>query len=204
MTGLNSNQVASRRRGGVSSASYATEAVTDRRQVELSISVRTILLVLAAVALAWAVTSLADVLLVILGSMFSVAVLLPVVDAMERSGWRRGPAVAVLVLGLILVIGLVLLVLAQAINGAVNGFGDHLPEIVGKARASDLGSVINGGGDPLDPVRDHAGDIVDGVGTVSGGVADVGVSAFGAVALVFSVLFLRSSWPKARRITQTA
>jgi predicted PurR-regulated permease PerM len=88
------------------------------------------------------------------------------------------------------VIGFVLLVLAQAINGAVNGFGDHLPEIVGKARASDLGSVINGGGDPLDTVREHAGDIVDGVGKVSGGVADVGVSAFGAVALVFSMLFL--------------
>ena len=35
-------------------------------------------------------------------------------------------------------IGLVLLVLAQAINGAVNGFGDHLPEIVGKARVGDI------------------------------------------------------------------
>ena len=53
-----------------------------------------------------------------------------------------------------------------------------------------MGGVINGGGDPLDTLRAHAGDIVDGVGKVSGGVADVGVSAFGAVVLVFSVLFL--------------
>ena len=86
MTERNGNELASRRRGGVTSASYATEPDSGRRQVELSISVRTILLVLAAVALAWAVTSVADVLLVILVSMFSVAVLLPVVEAMERSG----------------------------------------------------------------------------------------------------------------------
>jgi putative heme transporter len=80
-------------------------------------------LVLAAVALAWAVRSVADVLLVILVSMSSVAVLLPVVDAMERSGWRRGLAVAVLVVGLVIVIGFVLVVLVQAINGTLDGFG---------------------------------------------------------------------------------
>src|SRR4030095_3101352 len=38
--------------------------------------------------------------------------------------------------------------------------------------------------------RDPATDSRRGVGTFSGGVADVGVSAFGAVTLVFSVIFL--------------
>jgi predicted PurR-regulated permease PerM len=41
-----------------------------------------------------------------------------------------------------------------------------------------------------DTLKAHAGDIARGVGKFSGGVANVGVSAFGAVALVFSVLFL--------------
>ena len=73
---------------------------TGRRKVEVSISIRTILLVAATVAVAWAVVSVADVLLVIFVSLFSVAVLLPVVTAMERRfGWSRGTCARALVLG---------------------------------------------------------------------------------------------------------
>jgi predicted PurR-regulated permease PerM len=39
-------------------------------------------------------------------------------------------------------------------------------------------------------LKRHSSDIVSGAGKVSGGVAHVGVSAFGAVTLVFSVVFL--------------
>ena len=61
---------------------------------------------------------------------------------------------------------------------------------MGNVRHSDLGTFVNGGSDPLDALRQHANDITRGVGKVSGGVAHVGVSAFGAVTLVFSVIFL--------------
>ena len=54
-----------------------------RREVAVSISIRTVLVVGAAVALPWALASLRDVLLLILVSIFSVAVLAPLVDAME-------------------------------------------------------------------------------------------------------------------------
>ena len=67
--------------------------------------------------------------------------------------------------------------------------GELLQDIVGKARHSGLGNLINGGSGSLDTLRQHAGDIASGVGKVSGGVANVGVSAFGAVTLFFSVLF---------------
>jgi predicted PurR-regulated permease PerM len=109
---------------------------------------------------------------------------------MERSGWSRGLAATVLVLAIVLVIAVIVLVLAKAVSGAVHGLGDDLPAIVGKARDSEVGSFINGGSGSLDTLRQHGGDIASGVGKVSGGVADVSVSAFGAVALVFSVLFL--------------
>jgi predicted PurR-regulated permease PerM len=171
-------------------SSAEATADTGRGEIELSISVRTILLVALAVAVAWALASIADVLLVILVSIFSVAVLLPVVNAMERSGWSRSLASTALVLATVIVIGVVVLVLAEAVSGAVHEFGRDLPGIVGKARDSDLGSVINSGSGSLDTLKQHAGDIAKGVGTFSGGVADVGVSAFGAVALAFSVLFL--------------
>ena len=121
----------------------------------------------------------------------SVAVLSPVVSAMERRlGWSRGWCSTVLVLAIVLVIGVVALILVQAISGSVRGFSDDLPQIVDKARHSDLGSFINRGSDSLETLRKHASEIANGVGKVSGGVAHVGASAFGAVALVFSVVFL--------------
>jgi predicted PurR-regulated permease PerM len=164
---------------------------TGRPEVEASISIRTILLVAATVAVAWALVSVTDVLLMIFVSVFSVAVLLPVVNAMERRfGWSRALCSTVLVLGMVIVIGAVVLVVVQAISGAVRGFADDLPQIVDEVRRSDLGNFINGGSDSLDTLREHASDITSGVGEASGGVAQVGVSAFGAVTLFFSVLFL--------------
>ena len=61
-----------------------------RTQLEISVSIRTILLIAGVVAVAWALASIASVLLVIFVSLFSVAVLSPVVSAMERRlGWSR-------------------------------------------------------------------------------------------------------------------
>jgi predicted PurR-regulated permease PerM len=164
---------------------------TGGREVNVSLSLRTILLIAGIAAVAWALASIANVLLVIFVSLFSVAVVSPVVSAMERRfGWSRGLCSTVLVLAIVVVIGVVALVLVQAISGSVREFSDHLPQIVNKARHSDLGNFINRGSDSLDTLRKHASDIANGVGKVSGGVAHVGASAFGTVTLVFSVVFL--------------
>ena len=164
---------------------------TSRREINVSLSLQTMLLVAGLAAVAWALASITKVLLVIFVSLFSVAVLSPVVTAMERRlGWSRGRCSTVLVLAIVLVIGFVALILVQAISGSVRGFSDDLPQIVDRARHSDLGGFINRGSDSLETLRKHASDIANGVGKVSGGVAHVGASAFGAVALVFSVVFL--------------
>ncbi len=154
-------------------------------------SIRTILLIAGVVAVAWALTSIASVLLVIFVSFFSIAVLSPVASAMERRfRWSRRLSAAVLVLTTVIVLGTVVLVVTQAIVGAVRKFSGDLPRIVDEARQSDLGSFINSGSDSLDTLAQHASEITSGVTKVSGGVADVGVSAFGVVTLVFSVMFL--------------
>ena len=108
----------------------------------------------------------------------------------RRLGWSRALCSTVLVLGIVVAIGVVLLVLAQAISDAVRGFSHDLPQIVDQVRHSDVGDFINGGSGSLDTLREHASDITKGAAKVSGGVADVGVSAFGAVTLFFSVIFL--------------
>jgi predicted PurR-regulated permease PerM len=172
-------------------ASSSGTRTTGARAVEVSISIRTILLVAGAVAIAWALASIANVLLVIFVSVFSVAVLSPVVTAMERrSGWSRAVCSTALVVGIVIVIGVIVLVLAQATGAAVRGFSHDLPQIVDHVRHSDLGALVNSQSNSLDTLRAHAGDITNGVGKVSGGVAHLGVSAAGAVTLLLSIVFL--------------
>jgi predicted PurR-regulated permease PerM len=85
-------------------AESARSAADDgRRELNVSLSVRTILLVAGLAAVAWALASIANVLLVIFVSLFGVAVLSPVVSAMERRlGWSRGLCATVLVLAIVL------------------------------------------------------------------------------------------------------
>lgn len=164
---------------------------TRRNDVEVSISVRTILLVAGAAAIAWALASIGSVLLILFVSVLNVAVLSPVVAFIERrSGWSRGPCATLLVLAIVAVMGVLALVLAQSISGAVRGFGDDLPQILDDLRHSDLGDALNAGSHSLDTLSAHATDITKGVGKLSGGVAEIGVSAFGAVTVFFSVIFL--------------
>jgi predicted PurR-regulated permease PerM len=164
---------------------------TGRPDVVVSISVRTLLVAAGIVAVAGALASIGSALLIIFVSVFSVAVLSPVATAMERRlHWSRALCATVLVLGLVIALAAVLLVLAQAIGDAVRDFSHDLPAILDQVRRSDVGDFINGGSGSLDTLREHATDITGGVATVSGGVADVGVSAFGAVTLFFSVIFL--------------
>jgi predicted PurR-regulated permease PerM len=164
---------------------------TGRPDLVVSISLRTLLLAAGIVALAGALASIGSALLIIFVSFFSVAVLSPVATAMERRlRWSRALCATVLVLGVVVALSVVVLVLAQAVGDAVRGFSDDLPEILDQVRGSDVGDFINGGSGSLDTLSEHATDITTGVATVSGGVADVGVSAFGAVTLFFSVIFL--------------
>jgi predicted PurR-regulated permease PerM len=114
-----------------------------------------------------------------------------VATALERRfGRSRRLAPTLRVLAVVNVLAAVALVMVQAVSGAVRGFGHDLPHIVDRARQSGFGDLLNRGSGSLDALTKHAGDITAGVGKVSGGVAHVGVSAFGAVTIVFSVVFL--------------
>ena len=165
---------------------------TGRRNVEVSISIRTILLIAGAVAIAWALASIANVLLVIFVSRL---------QRRRSLAGREGDGAAVgLESGAVL-------------RGARAGDRDRhrrrsrwcwcrrsAAQCAGSATTchrswTRSGTAISaasstGGSGSLDTLRQHASDIASGVGKVSGGVAHVGVSAFGAVTLVFSVIFL--------------
>jgi predicted PurR-regulated permease PerM len=169
----------------------ATSREVGRREVGVSISIRTILLVALVVAAAAALVTIKSVLLLLFVSVFGVAVLSPVATAMERRlGWSRRLCSIALVSGIVGVIAAVALVMVQAVNGAVHDFSHQLPSIVDRAKQSDLGNVLDTRSGSLDTLEKHAGEITRGAGDVSGGVAHIGISAFGGVTLVFSVIFL--------------
>jgi predicted PurR-regulated permease PerM len=171
---------------------HATDgSAPQRSRLEVSISFRTILVVAASVAVVAALVSIRSVVLLIFVSVFSVAVLSPVATWLEgRFGWSRRLASIVLVLVLVAVVAGFLLVMVAAVADAVHGFSRDLPRIVEQARHSGLGDLVDKGSGSLDALSKHAGDITRGIGTISGGVAHVGVSALGAVTLVLSVVFL--------------
>ena len=168
------------------SASYARQP-----EVGVRIAIRTILLVAATVVVFAALASIRSVLLVIFVSVFSVAVLSPPAAAMERRfGWSRRVCSMVLLLAIVIVVAAVALVMVQAVSDAVRGLSHDLPQITDQARHSSLGHLIDKRSGSLDTLTKHAGDITSGAGRVSRGVAHVGVSAFGAIAVGFSVIFL--------------
>ena len=113
-----------------------TSSEGGRREIDVSISIRTILLVAVVVAVGGSLASIRSVLLVIFVSVFSVAVLSPVATGMERRlGWSRRVCSTVLVLAIVVVIAAVALVMVQAVSGAVHDFSHDLPQIVDQRQA---------------------------------------------------------------------
>jgi predicted PurR-regulated permease PerM len=169
----------------------ATTSSEGRREIGVSISIRTILLAAIVVAVGASIASIRSVLLVLFVSGFGVAVLSPLATGMERRlGWSRRVSSTLLVLAIMVVIAAGALVMVQAASGAVHDFSQDLPQIVDRAKQSDLGNVLNEKSGSLDTLSKHTGEITRGAGKVSGGVAQVGVSAFGAITVFFSVIFL--------------
>lgn len=104
-----------------------------RREVEVSI--RTIITISAIVAIAFALGSIGDVLLLFFVSMFSIAVLSPVLDAMERRlPWGRTLCATLLVLGLAILSLVFVVVLLQAVVDGLRNFSEALPGLVDQAR----------------------------------------------------------------------
>src|SRR3954470_4236348 len=175
----------------MSTAARGTAPESRQRELAVFISIRTILLAGVAVALAWALASIGQVLLLVFVSVFSAAVLAPVVDGMSRRlRWGRATCSSVLVIGIVVVTAGVLAVALAPLINDVREFGDHLPAVIENARNSDIGQSLGGGGDGLATLQKHSGDIVSGAKDVSGGLAHVGVSAFGVVTLTVSVIFM--------------
>jgi predicted PurR-regulated permease PerM len=110
----------------------------DRQRVELFLPVRTILIVVAAIGLMVAFAAIGSIFLIVFVGIFLGLVFeFPVRFVMQKTGWSRGLAATVTVLGAalaVLVLGLLFLV---PMVSSVRDFLHELPETIDKLRSSD-------------------------------------------------------------------
>jgi predicted PurR-regulated permease PerM len=171
------------------------------RNVTVSVSVRGLIMIGLAIALGWALMSIAGALMVILTAVFATLVLDPPVSRLAaRTGWSRGRSAMLIVSGVVVGGLLITLALVIPLLRSLRDLIHDLPNIVADIRASDafkwLDERIDFGAD----LQKHAADIAAKVpDTISAfvGLAGNTFSFFLVLTeLIFLTLFLLSDLPE--------
>jgi predicted PurR-regulated permease PerM len=172
-----------------------------RRPFSINITVRTMLVAAAIVAVVWAFVLARSSVLTLFLALFSALVLDPVVALVQRRlHLGRGPAALIVVLGLV-AFGLVAaFVLISPVVSSVADFVDALPSIVQDIRDSSIGSWVDAHSQGPEKVQENAKAIAEGIADAAGGLLGVAVSGFslvlGLVTAVFLTLFLIMDLPR--------
>lgn len=166
-------------------------APSDRRALNVTITVRTMLVAALFVAVGWAFVSVRASALTLFLSLFAALVLEPVVTLVQRRFHiGRGAAATVVVLGIAaLAVLIAFIVIAPFIN-AVRDFVDALPSIVQEIRDSSIGSWIDQHSQAPEQAQDDVKQIAKAIGSASGGVLGVAVSGFSLILSSVTALFL--------------
>jgi predicted PurR-regulated permease PerM len=161
-----------------------------KRRTELLLPMRTLLLIVGAIALMaafWAIGS--TFLIVFVGIFLALVFEYPVRFVMAKTGLSRGLAATVTVLGTALAVTVLFLLLLVPLVGGVRDFLQDLPEIVENLRESDELSWLGDSG--------AAGNVQDGAEQVSVSVPDaisavlgIAGSFFGVFLAAFTILFI--------------
>jgi predicted PurR-regulated permease PerM len=172
-----------------------------RRPFSVSITVRTMFVAAAIVAVVWAFVLARSSVLTLFLALFSALVLDPVVALVQRRlHLGRGPAALIVVLGLV-AFGLVAaFVLISPLVSSIADFVDALPSIVQDIRDSSIGSWVDAHSQGPEQVQENAKGVAEGIANAAGGLLGVAVSSFslvlGLVTAVFLTLFLIMDLPR--------
>jgi predicted PurR-regulated permease PerM len=163
-----------------------------RRALSVNLTVRTLLLVSAVAALAWAFVSIRDAMLTVFLALFAALVLEPVVRLMERHlPFGRGACATILVLGLLTVTIVFILLLLAPLAGSFRNFVDQLPSIVEDIKNnSSLGKWINEHSSAPETAQGNVKQVAQAIGDAAGGVLGIVVSGFSLVLSGVTAIFL--------------
>jgi len=173
-----------------------------RRSLSVNLTVRTLLLVSAVVALAWAFVSIRDAMLTVFLALFAALVLEPVVRLMERHlPCGRGACATILVLGLLTVTIVFTLLLLSPLAGSFRDFVNALPGIVDDIKNnSSLGKWMDEHSSAPETAQANVKQIAQAIGDAAGGVLGIVVSGFSlvlsGVTAIFLTLFLMIDLPR--------
>jgi predicted PurR-regulated permease PerM len=178
------------------------------QRVELTISNRTLLRVLAITALFIFVidlrSSLHNVLIELLISVFLAVALNPLVSATERRlHLKHGPAAIVVFVGTILVVVIFLIVIFTPLYNEVRDFAEHLPDYIDKAEKSRLFKDLDQRYDLLKKLRQQSKTLpsrLPATASAALGLAGTVASAvFETITVLFLTLFLLLELPSIGR-----
>lgn len=162
------------------------------RALSVNITVRTMLVVAAIIALAWAFIFVRTAMLTLFLALFSALVLEPVLRLMQRKfPLGRGAAATILVLGLVTAgVVIVALLLSPVVNG-FRDFANALPSIVDDIRnSSAFASWVDSHSQAPETAQANVKEIASGIANAAGGVIGVAVSAFSLVLSLVTAIFL--------------
>lgn len=169
-----------------------------QQRVELIVPVRTLLVVLAFCAVvALALVSLGTLLSIFVAGVLALG-LDPVVGALVRRGWRRGPAAVAVFAGLFLAVVLIVVVTVGPLWDQVHAFVQELPAYWEDLTSSKaFQSFVSSGGQ--DTIRNALRDLAEGLPQAATALLGIAGGLFGSilslVTLTFLALFLLMERP---------
>ncbi len=166
---------------------------------ELVIPIRTILIVSAAIGILGAFVAIGDTFLIVFVGIFLGLVFeFPVRFVIKRTGWSRGLAATLTVLGTALAIVLIMLILLVPLVGSVRDFLHDLPQTIDQLRSSDELSWLGdtGIGQNLHEGADKtAVSVPDAISNVLGIAGDFFSVFLASFTILFICLFFLSDVP---------
>jgi len=168
------------------------------QRVEVVVPVRTLMVLLAFGFLVFlAVVSLGSLLSIFVAGVLALG-LDPVVAALTRRGWRRGPAALVVFAALFVFVFLIVVLTVGPLWAQIVDFVDKLPEYwkdISNSAAFDA-FLSNGGKESVESaLKDIAAELPDAATTVLGIAGGVFGSVLSLVTLTFLALFLLMERP---------
>jgi predicted PurR-regulated permease PerM len=163
----------------------------DRQPLSINITVRTMLVVAAFVAVFWAFVAVRTSVLTLFLALFSALVLDPVVELVQRRlKLGRSAAAVIVVLGIVALAIVVAFVVVSPFANAMRDFVDALPSIVQDIRDSSLCSWIDTHSQAPEQSQEHVKQVAKAIGQAAGGVVGVSLSGFSLVLSLVTAIFL--------------
>jgi predicted PurR-regulated permease PerM len=172
-----------------------------RPAVEFVIPVRALLLVVAVLLGVWALTSIADALLLVFTGVFLAFVFeFPLRLLMDRTRLGRGLAATILVLGSVLIVTALALLLTASLLGSIRDLLNESPDLVSDLR-DELGALGDtaAAGEVQDGAESLADSSPDALSELVGIAGSVFSVALGIFTIVFVALFVLIDMPKIKR-----